>query len=67
MRPIGWSAESMRARCESCEEEVELTWATYFDAIEYVRDVTCPSCGAEQRMLDRRQRDEPVSVDRRLA
>jgi hypothetical protein len=67
MRPIGWTAETMRARCELCEEEVGIAWATYFDALEYGREVSCPSCGAEQAMRDRRQRDEPVAVDRRQA
>jgi hypothetical protein len=67
MRPISWTAESMRGRCESCEVEVEIAWATYFDALEYQRPVSCPSCGAEQAMGDRRQRDEPVAVDRRQA
>jgi hypothetical protein len=65
MRPIGWTAQHMRGRCEVCDEEVALPWETYFDAVEYARPVTCASCGAEQPMRDRRQRDEPVRVDRR--
>jgi DNA-directed RNA polymerase subunit RPC12/RpoP len=65
MKPIGWTAESMRARCEQCGQEVELEWGTYFDALEQERPVTCDACGTEQPMRDRRQRDESVPVDRR--
>jgi hypothetical protein len=67
MKPIGWTAESLRARCEDCGEEVALRWETYFDAIEYERPVSCPACGTDQPMRDRRQRIEAVPVDRRHA
>ncbi|MFL5865676.1 MAG: hypothetical protein ACJ766_01090 [Thermoleophilaceae bacterium] len=65
MRPIGWTAQHMRGRCEVCDEEVALSWETYFDAIEYGRTVACSECGARQPMRDRRQHREPVSLDRR--
>lgn len=65
MKPVGWTAESMRVRCESCGEESTIGWELYFDALEYQRPVSCQHCGADQPMRDRRRREEPVDVDRR--
>ena len=67
MKPIGWTADRLRARCEECGEEATLDWDVYLDAIGNDRAVRCDACGAEQPMEDRRQRDVPVAKDRRRA
>jgi ribosomal protein S27E len=65
MQPIGWTAESLQVRCRSCDAESALEWEVYFAALTDHRKVACPDCGEEQTVLDRRQRDVAVAVDRR--
>jgi hypothetical protein len=67
MKPIGWTDEVLRVRCESCEAESTLDWEVYLDALRGGTPASCPACQAEQTVQDRRQREVPVSVDRRKA
>jgi hypothetical protein len=65
MEPIGWTADKLRGRCETCGSDVAISWQAYFAGIERGWPVVCPACEAEQPMRDRRQEQVPVAVDRR--
>jgi uncharacterized Zn finger protein len=67
MRPTGWTAECLWARCDRCGASQSLSWHDYFTALDTQSLVQCHGCGEHQQLHDRRQRDVSVASDRRAS